>query len=234
MRPCDLAVLVTGDPESCDLASGPTTQASLKISPYALLTDGKWNSIFAQDGILILKHRSPGQPLNNVLPPAFYSFVNSSPGQVPAGGPLAQVGPYLQLEGFAIDRRERANLRNPDVLVTTWWKVLKPLPATARLMHYLTDSTGALQVFSDDQPATSWLPMSRWQPGAIYKVTSDQLTIANQTSGHADVDIGFTINHGDYLEIGDNEPVQVLGQHGSVLAVANGRLLKLTSLPVHM
>ena len=75
---------------------------------------------------------------------------------------------------------------------------------------------------------------SRWQPGKIYKVSSDQLTIVSQQSGHADVDIGVTINHNQYFDLQDNEPAQTLGEHGVVRAVGNDRLLKLTAVPIHL
>src|SRR6185312_5243676 len=114
------------------------------------------------------------------------------PADVPAGKPIARFGDYLELEGYQVSRAERTNLRNPDVVLTTWWKVLKPMPKRTRLMHYLTDNTGALQIKQDDQQATDWRTMDQWKPGKIYKVISYQLTVTSAHSGNVGVDIGLT------------------------------------------
>ena len=164
----------------------------------------------ADDGVLLLTKHVKGTPLNTTLPPQFWTFMDPVPATVPSGGPLARLGDYLELEGFSIDRAELSNLRNPDVILNTWWKVLKPLPYRTRLVHYLTDSRGALQVFSDDQQATDWQVLSQWQVGKIYEVKSYQLSIYTAKSGRIDVDVGLTVDDQQYQNVSDNLPVTVL------------------------
>jgi uncharacterized membrane protein len=237
MRICDLAGLVTGRGASCALVAGPGAPAPLGsrgINVNGLLPSQRWNVAFADDGVLLLKRRLPGQALHNTLPPAFFSFVEQPEHTVPPHRLVARLGPYLELEGYSVERREVTNLRNPDVVLLTWWHVLKTPPANARLMHYLSDPTGALQVFSDDQQATDWLPLSTWKPGHTYEVRSAQLTVTTNQSGPIDIDIGLSTNPMQYQIISNNVPVHVIVGAPGAAAVgrANGqnRILRVASV----
>ena len=234
MRVCDLAVQVIGNNAACDVAAGPATPKSIpkasSYNPNAFLRSGKWTIVAANDGVLLLTKHKRGGPLNTTLPAQFWTFMEPPASTVPTGGPIARLGDYLELEGFSLSRMELVNLRNPDVLVTSWWKVLKPLPERSRLIHYLTDYRGALQTFSDDQQATDWEVLSQWQVGKVYKVLSYQLSIYTASSGKIDVDVGLTNNDHQYQNVGFNDPVTVLNPKTGVLAVGGGRVLKLASI----
>ncbi len=234
MRVCDLAVQVIGNNAACDVAAGPATPSSIpnadSYNRNAFLRNGKWTIVAANDGMLLLTKHLKGGPLVTTLPPQFWTFMEPPATSVPSGPPIAQLGDYLQLQAFRLSRTEIVNLRNPDVLVTTWWKVLKPLPQRSRLIHYLTDYRGALQVFSDDQQATDWQVLSQWQVGRVYKVLSYQLSVYTAKSGKIDVDVGLTDNDHRYQVVGFNEPVTVLNAETGVLAVGGGRVLKLASI----
>jgi uncharacterized membrane protein len=230
LKPCDLSVQVTGVNAACNDAVGNAVAPAKAIDNNALLRNGKWTIVFADDGILLLKHHVSGGPLLTTLPAQFYSFMNPPATDIPPGAPLARFGDYLELEGFKISRTEFANLRNPDVLVTTWWRVLRPMPAHARLVHYLTDSTGALQVFWDDQQATDWSVLNEWQPGKVYKVKSYQLSITTQHSGYIGVDIGVSFSN-NYADIDNNAAITILNPLRGIIAVGNKHtVLKLTSI----
>lgn len=222
MRICDLAGLVTGRNASCALVAGPGAPAppgSRGINPSGLLPSRRWNIAFADDGVLLLKRRLPGEPLHNTLPPAFFSFAEPPANVTPPHRLVARLGSYLELEGYSVERREVANLRNPDVILLTWWHVLQTPPANTRLMHYLTDSTGALRVFSDDQQATDWLPLSTWKPGQTYKVRSAPLTVTTNQSGMIDLDLGLSTNPTQYQVIANNVPVRILAGAPGAAAV---------------
>ncbi|MGH2346120.1 MAG: DUF2079 domain-containing protein, partial [Chloroflexota bacterium] len=232
IRPCDLTVQVQGNSIACDIVTGPASVNGTHklINTEALLRNGKWTIDFAQDGILLLERYQKGMVLNTTLPPAFWTFMEPPASEVPAGKPIARFGDYLELEGYQVSRAERTNLRNPDVVLTTWWKVLKPMPKRTRLMHYLTDNTGALQIKQDDQQATDWRTMDQWQPGKIYKVISYQLTVTSAHSGNIGVDVGLTTDDSNFLNEADNQPVTALRGIGASVVVANGKILQVTQI----
>lgn len=213
MRACDLSAIVTGDGRSCRLVAGPgvaaTTSRSNTINARALLPSKKWNIAFARDGVLLLKKRAPGELLDNVLPDSFYSFARPTASMMPPNPVKARFGDYLELDGYGVSRREYPNLRNPDIVLTTWWRVLKTPPVGARLMHYLTDNTGALRVFSDDQQTTDWLPLTSWKSGETYEVQSSPLTVTTNHGGSIDVDLGLSTS-GNYQFVSNNIPVTVI------------------------
>jgi hypothetical protein len=207
------------------------------VNPNALLRNGKWTIVFAQDGILLLEHYKKGMTLNTTLPPAFWTFMEPPAASVPTSGPIARFGDYLELDGYQVSREETTNLRNPDVVLTTWWKVLKPMPKRTRLVHYLTDNTGALQIYKDDQQATDWQTLDQWQSGKIYKVVSYQLTVTSAHSGNIGVDVGLTTDDTHFLDAAYGEPDQSYNQTitalpglGGSKVVAGGKILQATQI----
>jgi hypothetical protein len=186
--------------------------------------------IFAQEDIVVFQLRAPGQPWRHTLPAQFFSFLHPLPGQLPPHPLVARFGPYLELEGYALERREITNLRNPDLVLTTWWRVLKPMPKDTRLIHYLTDTTGALQVFSADQQASDWLPLATWRPGQVYRVRSSQPTVVTRHSDIFDVDLGLALTGANMVDPGYNAPVQVVRGDGMALPVAGAKILRVTRL----
>ncbi len=239
LRPCDITVKVQGNSVACDIVTGPASVNGMHklVNPDALLLNGKWTIVFAQDGILLLEHYQKGMILNTTLPPAFWTFMEPARSTVPPGGPIARFGDYLELEGYQVSREETTNLRNPDVVLTTWWKVLKPMPKRTRMVYYLTDNTGALQIYKDDQQATDWRTVDQWQPGKIYKVISYQLTITSAHSGDIGVDVGLTTDDTHFLDSAYTEPDQSYNQPitdlhsvGGSHVVAGGKILQATQI----
>lgn len=224
LRPCDLPGLVAGIP--CTAAAGPAPASVLKVdgpSTPVLLWHGRWTIVFAQDGILLLKHWQQGEPLNTTLPPAFFTFAHPQPGQAPPHRLVARFGNYLELEGYGIQRREIPNERTPDVVLTTWWKVLKTPPKNTKIIHYLSDPHGYLRFFSDDQETTDWFPLDTWKPGQTYKVQSYPLTVTTESSGPIGIDIGVTTNDAQYQIISNNLPVRVISGPPTALAVGKDK-----------
>lgn len=237
LAPCDLGRLITGDQRTCNVRAGPVSRGPAGGPLFrsdALLPSKHWNIVFAQDGILLLKHRQRGELLHNTLPPAFYSFARPLASDTPPNRLVARFGSYLELEGYRLDRQEYANLRNADVVLTTWWKVLRTPPASSKLIHYLSDQRGALQIFNDDQQTTDWFQPGSWEPGEAFKVQSSQLTVTTNHSGTVDVDIGITTNDVQYQDIDYNEPVTLLSGHPPTAVVGNHRILRVTHIDAHL
>lgn len=205
--PCQLYMKVVGRafpkpaaPEPCDTAVNSAggevpngyADETLQQSTFAkaLLNRGAWSIRYARDGILLLEHGKPKNTADSTLPPAFYSFITpwSAP---PQHHVVARFGDELELDGYSIARRETTNLRVPDVVITTWWRVLKAPTQALTLMHYVSDNTGIYQTYSSDQPATDWLPIATWQVGHTYMVQSEQLTVKTTGSGAINLDIGI-------------------------------------------
>jgi uncharacterized membrane protein len=224
LRPCDLAGLVKGVP--CRAAAGPAPVQPMTIdspSTPVLLWHRRWTVVFAQDGILLLKHYLAGEPLNTTLPPAFFTFAHPRPGDVAPHKLIARFGNYLELEGYDIQRREIPNERTPDVVLTTWWKVLKTPPKNTKIIHYLSDPHGYLRIFSDDQQTTDWFPLDTWKPGQTYKVQSYPLTVTTETSGLIGVNVGVTSDDIHYQVTSNNLPVTVISGPPNALAVGKDK-----------
>jgi len=237
LRPCDLVVQVTGNVNACDPLAGEAPAQAAQTNQNALLQNGKWTIIFAQDGVLILKRHQQGEPLVTTLPPQFYTFMNPPASDLPPGKPIARFGNYLELEGLQISRAEVASLRNPDVVVTSWWRVLQPLPSQARLLHCVTNTAGALFVVAHDQAATDWSLLSQWQPGKLYKVVSPNLPISTGLSGNVGVYLGLADSIGSYGNTANDEPVTMLNPRPGVRTVGHGvaaRFLRVATIRVTM
>ena len=213
LRTCDLTVQIIGTNEACKIAAGPgmpLTTATKGIDHTALLQTGDWNVTFAEDGVLLLRHRRPGEQLNTALPPEFFTFMHPVATDLPPNRILVRFGDSLELDGFRVDRLEHANLRNPDVVLTTWWRVLRTPPPHTEIIHYLSDSKGYLAIFVDDQHATAVTQPEHWRAGQTYKVTSRQLPVTTNSSGAIGIDLGVTTNDLLYQVIANNQPVVLI------------------------
>jgi hypothetical protein len=155
----------------------PVDQYDAAIS---LLQSRHWQILAAQDGYLIL-HRV-AVPLAAVprIPSSFYSFALQPDDGRPA---IADFGPDLQLVGVDIERREQVNLRIPDIIVISSWRVLRPLPPSTQLRELYFFTGGKLQGSLGDRLTTDWLPMSTWRPGQIIVVRSQQISLVDTNLG---------------------------------------------------
>ena len=145
-----------------------------------LLQSRRWQILAAADGYLILHRVARPLPAEPSIPPAFYSFALEPDD---SRGAIASFGPDLQLVGVEVERREQVNLRVPDTIVITSWRVLRPLPATTRLRELTFFADGRLQGNFTDRLTTDWLPMSTWRPGQIVRVRSVQISLIDTSRG---------------------------------------------------
>lgn len=202
-----------------------------------MLKSGDWGIVAAQDGYILMERKSAAPRLPSTLPPAFYSFV--TPTTPPAiAHPLdVWFGPALQLVGYKVERREQINVRQADVVLTTYWRLTQQLTAPITPVVYLTNGTGALDTAVDDHPATDWLPTTQWPLNRIVSVTTTSLPIYAAINGHADVDLAV-YRPGAYDLLADSVdrylPAIRAQQPGALVqAVGNNTILKLTSLPIN-
>jgi uncharacterized membrane protein len=139
----------------------------------SLLQSHTYHVIAARDGYLLLA-RGAGPTLNPAnpfgLPDSFFTFAHPAPGQAITHPTAIHFGPSLELVGYDITPAGRVTV-NTSVTVTTYWRVLAPLSGTAYPQLVQTRQDGSQFVVSDFA-AIEWLPMSRWQPGQTYAVTS--------------------------------------------------------------
>ncbi|HZS90330.1 MAG TPA: DUF2079 domain-containing protein [Chloroflexota bacterium] len=200
-----------------------------------MLATGEWGIVRADDGYLLMERRSYNPRLPTTLPAGFFTFVvpRTRP-EIPH--PLrVQFGPW-RLLGYAVDRAEQVNVRQADVVLTTYWQLTQPLPAPDTPVVYLTNGTGALDVANADHPATAWLPTNRWPVGRTVVMRTSAMAVYAQRNGFADIDVAMYRPGGyDWLTDAVHRiPPAILQQPagGQVEVVGGGGILKLTHVPV--
>jgi len=162
-----------------------------------MLKPGTWGVLAADDGYLLLERRTPNplhpkmgynSHLPSIVPASFYSFALPSAPQI--DHPLTiNFGPSLQLLGYRVERSEEVNLRLPNVLLTTYWRVSAPMTSPVTPTMYLTNSGGAIDANYFDSATTDWLPMTRWPVGRVVAIQSRPATIATNENGPIDIDL---------------------------------------------
>jgi uncharacterized membrane protein len=145
-----------------------------------LLQSRRWEVLAADDGYLILHRVNVLLPTVPAIPSAFYSFALAPDDGRPA---IASFGRDLQLVGVEVERREQVNLRIPDTILITSWRVLRPLPASTRLRELTYFTSGHVQGNFTDRLTTEWLPMSAWRPGQVVRVRSVQISLVDTNRG---------------------------------------------------
>ncbi len=221
-----------------------------------MLADGAWGIVDADDGYILMERRAPNPAhpgmgynphLPTTLPPSFYTFV--TPPTPPHIGHPMQVnfGPALQLVGYDVQRREQVNLRQPDVVLTTYWRLTQPITAPITPVAYLTNGAGALDVRANDHPGTDWLPMTQWPLNKTIVLTTIQMPIYTNENGNIDIDLAVyrpeTCAY--YASLKPPQTCDELGDyvhrylpnvrwtpgHVPMEVVANGTILKLAQVP---
>ncbi len=153
---------------------------------------GLWGVVAAKDGYVLLERKSANPALPSTIPDSFYTFVVPLPQPDPASLPHAMqvnFGPSLQLLGYEVERREQVNLRQSDVLLTTYWRLSAPLTSPISPVVYMTNSGGAIDVTNSDLPATDWLPITQWPVGQVIKVQTTSMTVFTNENGPVDIDL---------------------------------------------
>ena len=137
----------------------------------ALLKQGGWEPLVAEDGFLLLRAMPSAPPLEPAqLPPAFTDFARAEDA-LPQHPVAANFGDALRLVGFDL-RFNRAE----EVQVVLWMEPLRPLSEDYFIALYLLDEWGALRgATTVDQPALVWHPTSRWRVGERVRIVFNTL-----------------------------------------------------------
>ena len=221
-----------------------------------MLADGSWGIVDADDGYILMERRTPNAAhpgmgynphLPTALPPSFYTFVTPPTPPHIAHPMQVDFGPALKLVGYDVQRREQVNLRQPDVVLTTYWRLTQPITAPITPVAYLTNGAGALDVRANDHPATDWLPMTQWPLNKTIVLTTIQMPIYTNENGNIDIDLAVyrpeTCTYYASLkppqtcdELGDSvhrylPNVRWTPGHVPMEVVANGTILKLAQVP---
>ena len=150
------------------------------LAAMSLLRSRYWRILAAQDGYLILHRVTVRLPSVPAIPRSFYTFALQPDDGRPA---IADFGSDLQLVGVQVERREQVNLRIPDTIIISSWRVLHPLPSTTHMRELTFFADGNQEGSIIDRPTTDWLPMSTWQPGEIIVVRSQQISLVDTNLG---------------------------------------------------
>lgn len=163
----------------------PGTAAQQHDAAMGLLASRHWRILAADDGYLILRREAHALPAAPTLPPSFYSFVLPIT-VLPVTQPLLTFGDALSLIQVSTERREQVNLRVPDVILHTTWRVLRPLPASLRIRILLTNTRDVATNHFDDWAAMDWAPPNTWRVGQTVEMQSRQIAIVAGSSGTVD------------------------------------------------
>lgn len=155
-----------------------------------LLASRRYRILAAQDGFLILQRSA--RPLARVpsLPSSLFTYLL---GGSASGRPIARIGNALELVGVAVARREQVNLRVPDAVVTTSWRVLRPLSARLRFHVQVIDTRGDLKNDFADTGALDWLPANAWPVGSIVRLQSPQISFVTVDPGSMSLRVRFEV-----------------------------------------
>lgn len=176
-----LDVTTNASPGTADDPLQVTIPADQHRAAMALLDSRRYRILAADDGYLILQRTPTALWRVPVLPQSFFTFMRGSGGT--ALHPIARFGDALELVGVQIERREQVNLRVPDAILTTTWRVLRPLPPDLRLHVLVTDTGGRIKNDFTDFAAMDWLPPDRWHVGQTIRIRSQQISIVDLDPG---------------------------------------------------
>ncbi|MGH2517089.1 MAG: DUF2079 domain-containing protein [Ktedonobacterales bacterium] len=187
-----------------------------------LLGSGAYHVVAATDGYLLLA-KGAGGPLSPAnpysLPDSFFSFTRLA-ASTPTPHPVTVTfGPSLRLTGYQISPTGRIPV-NTDVVITTYWQVTARLTGIYYPQLVFTHQNGSQDIVSDF-PAISWLPMTYWQPGHTYAVTSEPIFIGGGDLGH--LRIGVRVIDASQLY---TPPTAILPAFGSGAAHTSIRLFQ--------
>jgi hypothetical protein len=91
--------------------------------------------------------------------------------------------------GYDVQRSDEVNLRQPDVVLTTYWRLSAPMTSPITPVIYMTNSGGAIDVANSDFPATDWLSMTKWPVGKVITVRTTAMTVFTNENGKVDIDL---------------------------------------------
>ncbi|HEV8193463.1 MAG TPA: DUF2079 domain-containing protein, partial [Ktedonobacterales bacterium] len=187
-----------------------------------LLADGDHHVVAAKDGYVLLA-RGPGQKLDPHepygLPPSFYSFATVEQGAVKHRIDV-NFGSSLQLMGYDVSPEPVTYLANPELTITTYWRVTGPLPTATYTPELVFTRQDGSQSVIRDFATEQWLPMTSWQPGQIYALRIWPYIVAGRELGT--IQLGFRVMQTSSTS-GVSMPLSVTSASG-VSLVENGTL----------
>lgn len=210
-------------------------QAEMSYIEDLMLRPGTWGVVYAQDGYLLLEKRRFNPRLPTTLPASFYSFVLPATPPTITHPMTVDFGPDVRFLGYDLARTEQVNLRQADVLLTTYWQLSRPITAPITPVIYLTNGSGAIDVHATDFPATDWLPTTRWPAQRVIVVKTVSLSVFSNENGNVDIDLAV-YQPGSYDVLADTAHryrpnVRWTPGHVPLESVDSGTILKLTHVP---
>lgn len=130
-----------------------------------MLAGGEWGITAARDGVLVLERGGTWRD----LPPEFFSFTVVANPQI-AHRRDARFDGAIDFLGYDLAPGQVLHGRDPRARVSLYFQAVAPIPTDYRVVVQVTDLPGTLAGQFRHQPATVWLPTSRWQPGTVYRV----------------------------------------------------------------
>ncbi|MGH2411920.1 MAG: DUF2079 domain-containing protein, partial [Chloroflexota bacterium] len=201
----------------------------------AMLASRRWDVLFANDGLLLLRRRARPSSTAPILPSAFSTF--ALPAHPAIEYPLrVMASDGLELLGYTISRRETVNLRMPDVVLTMYWRATRPLTQIVSFPTTVTNETGRINGLSgQNASAVEWLPVDRWRLGQTMSVTTVNMGVSATLPGTARVCLGVTNGNPARVGIAAALPLrieQVSRASGWVQPQWGGRALCVGTVPV--
>jgi hypothetical protein len=200
-----------------------------------MLASRRWDVLFANDGLLLLRRRAGPSATAPALPSAFYTFALEAHPAIEF--PLRVVASDgLELVGYTISRRETVNLRMPDVVLTMYWRATRTVTEEISFPTTVTNEKGQLNELSgQNASAVDWLPVDRWRPGQTIAVTTVNMGVSATLPGTARVCLGVTNGNPGQVKANAALPLRIEQSSqasGRVQLQWGGRALCVGTVPV--
>ncbi len=140
-----------------------TSPAGYVSAVLSTLYSGDYQIATARDGYLLLR-RDPGKGIPR-MPASFYSFAYAS-SLAGVRQVDARFAGGLELVGYQVNPPQ-VSVTEPELTVTTYWRVSAPLTAPQTVVVTLTRPGGHGRLVFDDSLTQEWLPPLQWQPGQL-------------------------------------------------------------------
>ena len=85
--------------------------------------------------------------------------------------------PSMELVGVHVNAPSRFSLIAGYMSVTTYWRVLAPMPDPLQIAVLVTDHRGQEKVVSTDVPSLVWCQTQTWKPGMLMRVTTQVFSL---------------------------------------------------------
>jgi uncharacterized membrane protein len=155
--------------------SYPVTTEEVYETVQRLLDAQRFGVLAAQDGVLLLQRGLSGKA---EIPASFYTFART--GEHHIAHPLrARFGDTVELLGYEVTIHNTVHAHQLPVTIATYWRPLRPLPAGHSLAFFFTrrEDGAIVYLYDGATPATTWVPIDRWQQGEVIRVETPVLSV---------------------------------------------------------